>query len=285
MQNSKKTIFPQENDTLPLKPSLIRVFARLDFREKNNILHRKNGIICIFLAFTMVLFDSCAPAKNTVYFENLKKDTTLQNIVAPNFDLKIRNTDMLGILVASLSPDVAFYNAPQNTVGPLNGYLVDQNGDINFVKLGVLHVEGMTRKELKDTLQILLVPYLKDVVVSVGFLNRHITMIGAVTPTVIPMLTDNMTIIDALASSGDIGDKGRIDNILVIRDNNGAKDFKRLSLKDPSIFHSPYYYMHPDDIVYVEPVIVKTKITAFQVIQYITTGISLLILILNTVKL
>jgi polysaccharide export outer membrane protein len=285
MQNSKKAIFPPENDILPLKPSLIGIFATKHLREKNHILQQKNMIIWILLFFLIAFFASCAPAKNTVYFENLKKDTTLHNIVAPNFDLKIRKADMLGILVASLSPDVLFYNAPQNTVGPLNGYLVDQDGDINFVKLGVLHVEGMTRKELKDTLQVLLVPYLKDVVVSVGFLNRHITMIGAVTPTVIPMLTDNMTLIDALAASGDIGEKGRIDNILVIRDNNGAKDFKRLSLKDPSIFHSPYYYMHPDDIVYVEPAKVKAKITTIQVIQYITTGISLLILILNTVKL
>jgi polysaccharide export outer membrane protein len=285
MQNSKKTIFPPENDILSLKPSLVRIFAITHSKEKDNIFQPKNGIICIFFALTVVFFTSCAPVKNTIYFENLKKDTTLHNVIAQNFDLKIRKADMLGILVASLSPDVLFYNAPQNTVGPLNGYFVDQNGDINFVKLGVLRVEGMTRKELKDTLQILLVPYLKDVVVSVGFLNRHITMIGAVSPQVLPMLTDNMTLIDALAASGDIGQKGKIDNILVIRDNNGAKDFKRLSLKDPSIFHSPYYYMHPDDIVYVEPAKVKTKITGFQVIQYITTGISLLILILNTIKL
>ena len=72
-----------------------------------------------------------------------------------------------------------------------------------------LHVEGMTKKELKAKLETDLVPYLKDVVVSVGILNRHVTMLGAAGPQVLPMAIENMTILDALASSGDIGEKGK----------------------------------------------------------------------------
>ena len=89
---------------------------------------------------------------------------------------------------------------------------------------------------------------------SVGFLNRHITMMGAVSPQVLPILNDNMTLLDALASSGDIGAKGRPDNILVIREKDNTKEFKRLNLTDKSIFYSPYFYLQPNDIVYVEPV-------------------------------
>ena len=93
---------------------------------------------------------------------------------------------------------------------------------------------------------------------------------------------------DALAASGDIGEKGRIDNVLVIRDTaaaGSAKVFKRLNLENNSIFSSPYYYLQPNDIVYVEPVKVKTPLTTPQIISYIASGVSLLILILNTVKL
>jgi len=285
MQNSKKTVFHLENNILSLQVARAKDFARKHIKERAGNFRLKNALLYPFLFFVMAFFASCGPAKNTVYFENLKKDTSLRNVVTQDFDLKIQKADMLGISVASLSPDVALYNAPQNTVGTAAGYEVDKEGNINFVKLGVLQVAGMTRKQLKDTLQTLLVPFLKDVVVSVAFLNRHITMIGAVNPQVLPMLTDNMTLIDALAASGDIGDKGNVNNILVIRDNDGSKDFKRLSLKDPSIFYSPYYYMHPNDIVYVEPAKLKTKLTTLQVVQFLTTGISLLFLILNTFKL
>lgn len=192
---------------------------------------------------------------------------------------------MLGITVASLSPDVALYNAPQNTEGPFNGYKVDQNGNITFIKLGRIHAEGMTRKQLKDSLQRALIPYLKEAIVSVAFLNRHVTMLGAVGSKVLQMPEDNLTLLDALASSGDIGDKGKIDNILVIRDTGNAKVFKRLNLKDNSVFYSPYYYLQPNDIVYVEPAKIKTPLTAPQIITYITTGISLIFLVLNTFKL
>ena len=219
-----------------------------------------------------------------MYFKNLQKDTTLKNIVTRNYDLKIQKNDFLSITVSSLSPDVSFYNAPQNTSGSVNGYQVDTLGNIIFVKLGVLHVEGMTRKDLKDTLEKALVPYLKEAVVSIGFLNRHITMLGAITPQVLQMTTDNMTLLDALAGSGDIGNKGRTDNVLIIRETNGAKVFKRLNLEDNSIFYSPYFYLQPNDIVYVESAKIKAKLTATQVISYVTTLISLFVILKTVIK-
>jgi polysaccharide export outer membrane protein len=119
--------------------------------------------------------------------------------------------------------------------------------------------------------------------VTVGFLNRHVTMMGAVSPQVLPMVTDNMTILDALASSGDIGARGRMDNVLVIREKDNAKEFKRVSLTDKSIFYSPYFYLQPNDIVYVEPMKEKTKTSVPQIISYVTTGFTFLIFILDRI--
>jgi len=245
-----------------------------------------NGVIFIGLFFC--IFSACTPTKNSLYFYNLQKDTTLRNLVSKNYEPAIQKNDLLSIAVASLSPDNAFYNAPQSALGPLAqgtagtlaGYLVDTNGNIPFVKIGILHVEGMTRKALKDTLEKKLIPYLRDAVVSVGFLNRHVTILGAVNSQVLSMPGDNMTILDALAASGDIGDKGRVDNVLVIREKDDNKEFKRLNLTNNSIFYSPYYYLQPNDIVYVEPVKIKAGNTS-QIISYVSTGITLLIFILN----
>jgi polysaccharide export outer membrane protein len=238
------------------------------------------GLGLLILAFTIA---SCTNTKNTAYFQNIPKDTTLNNLVSKNFEPKIRVGDMLGITVSSLSPEnTAIYNAPQNAEGTLLGYEVDSSGNIEFIKLGTLHVAGMTRKELKEKLQKDLAPYLAQCVVAVGFLNRHVTMMGAVSPQILPLPNDKMTILDALAASGDIGDKGKADNVLVIRDKGNSKEFKRLNLTDESVFYSPYFYLQPDDVVYVEPVKKKAENTT-RIVGYVTSGLSLLIFIIDRI--
>jgi polysaccharide export outer membrane protein len=233
--------------------------------------------------FFLILFSSCTSTKNTIYFKDMQKDTTLTNLVSKNFEPKIQKGDLLSITVASLSPEnTALYNAPQNAQGPLTGYLVDENGDIQFIKLGTLHVAGMTRKELKTKLEKDLTPYLAQTVVAVGFLNRHVTMMGAISPQVLPMPNDNMTIFDALATSGGIGAKGRSDNVLVIREKDHSKEFKRLNLADKSIFYSPYYYLQPNDIIYVEPVKIKSDNT-MRIISYVTAGISFVLFVIDRI--
>lgn len=237
---------------------------------------QKHGFFfqCSAVAASLLMVSSCTTSKQALYFKNLPNDTTLTNLISKDFESKIQKSDLLGITVASLSPEnTALYNAPQNAEGTQAGYLVDENGNLEFIKLGTIHVEGMTRKELKARLEKDLTPYLAQSVVAVSFLNRHITLIGAVSPQVMPISSEHMTLLDALASSGDIGARGRMDNVLVIRNQGEDKVFKRLDLTDESLFYSPYFYVQPNDIVYVEPVKVVTNNTT-RIISYVTAAIS-----------
>jgi polysaccharide export outer membrane protein len=247
---------------------------------RSSVVGRRSSVV-LFLAF-MMIFSSCSTTKNTNYFQGITKDTTLTNLVSKNFEPKIQKADLLSITVSSLSPEnTTLYNAPQNMQGTASGYLVDENGNINFFKLGSVHVAGMTRAGLKDKLEKDLTPYLAQTVVAVGFLNRHITMIGAISQ-VMPITGDNMTILDALATGGDIGEKGMKDSVLVIRENGNAKDFKRLNLTDESIFYSPYFYLQPNDIIYIKPVKKKTENTT-RIISYVTAGISFAFFIIDRI--
>ena len=227
---------------------------------------------------------SCRTAKPTTYFQDLPNDTTLTNLVTKDFQTKIQAGDLLSITVSSLSPEnTLIYNAPQNSIGEKNGYLVDETGNIPFIKLGDLHVAGMTKKELKAKLEKDLTSYLGQNVVSIAIINRHVTLMGAISPQVLPITTESMTILDALASTGDIGFKGKTDNILVIREVGNNKEFKRLNLTDKSVFYSPYFYLQPNDIVYVEPVKDKSNRTP-QIISWITTGITFTIFIIDRIS-
>ncbi|HUZ60303.1 MAG TPA: polysaccharide biosynthesis/export family protein [Hanamia sp.] len=233
--------------------------------------------------FLIILLSSCSSTKNYTYFQDIPNDTTLTNLVSKNFEPKIQKGDLLGITVASLSPEnTLIYNAPQDLQAASQGaqgqapaYLVDENGNIQFIKLGTLHVAGMTRKQLKDTLEKELTPYLAETVVAVGFLNRHVTMMGGVSPQILLMAGDNMTLLDALAASGGIGEKGKSDNVMVIREKGNSRVFKRLNLTDKSIFYSPYFYLQPNDIIYVEPLKVKEDKT-LRVFTYISSVVSLI---------
>ena len=114
------------------------------------ILHGAQVYTVAALLFIISLLSSCSSTKKVIYFQDLPNDTTLTNLVSKNFDSKIQKGDLLSITVASLSPEnTAIFNAPQNSVGTLTGYLVDETGSIQFAKLGNLQVAGLTRKELK----------------------------------------------------------------------------------------------------------------------------------------
>jgi polysaccharide export outer membrane protein len=250
---------------------------------------------CNFLKLLSVIWllssvlSACKTSKQPTYFSDLTKDTVLHNLVTKDFQLKIRRGDVLGIGVTSLSAEGStLFTAPQaateSAVTP--GYLVDQTGNILFPKLGNVTVEGLTRDELKNRLMKDLLPYLKDPVVTVAFLNHKITIIGDVGgQQVLPMTGESLTILDALAKSGGVSKTGRSDNILLIREEGTDKQFKRLSLNNSAIFSSPYYYLRPDDILYVEtdPKKSTENNSTQKLIGYVTAGISFLFIIIDRI--
>lgn len=236
-----------------------------------------------FLGVVSFLLVSCGAERRTVYFKDMERDTTLTNLISKPAVTKIASGDLLAITVTSLSAEnTVIYNAAPDAMDGLSGYLVDSLGEIPFIKLGQVKVAGLTKTELSRLLQKDLEPYLGQNVVSVGIQNRHITMMGGVSPKVIP-LTRNMTLLDALAESGDIGEKGRIDNVLVVR--SGAegreKTFKRIDLNDKSLFYSPYFYMQPDDIVYVEPK--KPRMQTMQIVSFAMTTVTFILFTLDRI--
>lgn len=264
-----------------------------------NLMKKNSTILNIFfISCSVFLFTSCVPEKNLVYFQNLQKDTELHNVADNNIELKIRKNDMLYIGITSPDPvSTLVFNTPQGPVtssaqpGSIGnntiGYLVDKNGNIILYKLGVIHVEGLTREELKLRLQRELTPYLKDVVVTVRFLSNHVTILGEVSkPQVITMTTEKLSLLEAIGITGDVTITGRKDNILLIRETAAGKQFKRLNLTDNSLFNSPFYYLKPDDIVYVEPTKVKIRNSGNtpQTIGYLLTGISIIITLLLNLR-
>ena len=130
-------------------------------------------------------------------------------------------------------------------------------------------------------------PYLKDPLVTVRYLNHRVTVMGEVArPSVIPMPEEQLSILEVLGASGDITLTGKRDNVLIIRETETGKQFKRLNLENQSVFTSEWYYLKPDDVVYIEPndkkVTEEKRARTQQTVSLALSGISLVIIILNS---
>lgn len=222
----------------------------------------------------VIMMGSCGSSKQIAYFQNI--DTLSLAASKGLYDAKIMPKDELTITVLTTNPEVsAPFNLTVNSKvgssgqmssggGSLQGYLVDNDGDINFPVVGKLHVAGMTKTECEDMIKEKITPYLaktENPIVTVRTSSYRVTVIGEVgSPKVVPVTTGQMSIIEALAQAGDLSIYGKRDNVLLIReDATGEKHSYRLNLNDANLFNSPYYYLQQNDIVYVEPNKVKAK--------------------------
>lgn len=218
-----------------------------------------------FLAVCLVaLLAACASPKEVVYLQDVLpfKEEAIQK----EYEVSVHRDDLLAIIVNSKEPELALpFNMPlvtfqvggqNNTQQRLLGYLVDENGDIDFPILGKIHVEGLTRTQVTDLVRKRLVEedLLKDPIVTVQFLNFKVSVLGEVIrPGTFTLSGDRITLLEALSMAGDLTIYGKRDRVAVIRENKGKRTIQFHDLRSSELFNSPYYYLQQNDIVYVEP--------------------------------
>ena len=233
--------------------------------------------ICLYIVALCAIFmlDSCQSAKDVAYFQNV--DYVDLSASKGLYDARIMPKDELTISVSASDPaSVSMFNlAVTQTTGTndqirlssqqaLIPYLVDNNGDINYPQIGKIHVQGMTKNELQD--------YIADriaknfaaderPIVTVRMSNYRVTVMGEVTrPCVVNVSSEKMSVLEAIATAGDLSIYGQRTDVLVIReDATGQKTTHRLDLTDANIINDPYYYVHQNDVIYVTPNQTKAK--------------------------
>ncbi len=223
----------------------------------------KNFRIFLFSAVVSLILFSCTSTRQSQYFQGVFDTTQLSvlNIHEPI----VQKGDLLAIVVYSDNPEAtAIYNQPilasNTTSGVLNasgtpsqGYLVDSEGNIQFQGLGTIHVEGLSRRALSDTLLGRLSVYLTNAYTSIRFLNYKVTIIGEVLrPGIYTIPGERVNMLEAIGLAGEFSIYGRKDNVLIIREVNGKREFGRMDLRSPEAFTSPYYYLQQNDIVVID---------------------------------
>ena len=165
------------------------------------------------------------------------------------------------------------------------GYLVDDRGNIEFQGLGSIHVDSMSKSELKDTLNVRLKQFLSNPFVSVRFLNYKFTMLGEISrPGIYNIPGEHINLLEAIGLGGDLTFYGRRDNILIVRELNGKRTFSRLDLTKPEIMTSPYFNLQPNDVVYIEAnrkKVAANDQTFYRTVTITTSIVSMLAIIIT----
>ena len=218
---------------------------------------------CFFCLLSMV---SCTSSRN--YEQYLSFQNAKDSLAAALKETVIQPNDLLSIQVLSKSinqEQTALFNLFNVGISAANsntsekqlpiGYQVSAAGNIEVPLIGEVKAAGLTKRQLQNALAQKLAPYVKDPMVNIRFLQYNVNVLGEVKqPGIKSFPVDRVTIVDALSAAGDVGDYGRRDNIMVIREENGQRKHYIIDMTDSrKLFASPAYQLQANDIVYVSP--------------------------------
>lgn len=229
----------------------------------------KTNKIVLFMALVVLALasSSCVTTKHVRYLQDmpingLPISKTLEATVAPFDELRIQVVTKSGQNEELLKPFNQLHGNSGGSYagnssggnGSLSGYLVDSRGNIQFPVLGDLHVAGLTRLQLQDTIaaRITRNGYLKDPLVVARFMNFKVFMLSSSGGKVINVPNERCTFLEALAMAGGLDWYTRRDRIGVMREVGGKRVIHYLDPRSTDIFNDEFFVLQQNDIIFTE---------------------------------
>lgn len=228
------------------------------------------NIRLVALAVAVSVAASCASTSKVAYLQDIPDNGNMTVNVTPS-KIKVMPKDEISIIVNTHDAELSqLFNLPYagqrigahssqtgNFTQGVCGYFVDSEGCIDFPVLGRIKVQGLSREEIAQTIKQSLkeTNQLQDAVVTVDFMNLAISVMGEVlAPGRYYIDRDEVTVLDALSRAGDLTIYGVREKVMVIRNEDGTQKTYMLDLTSAqSLFASPAFYLHQNDVVYVQP--------------------------------
>ena len=247
-----------------------------------------------------ILFTSCVPTKDLIYLQDKSNGQAVQavNPVAMK-PYRLQINDIINVTIKAIDPKLVEMFSPtasgqqsNQTDQSLyfNGFTVDDHGNIRIPVLGEFNVLGFTAEEVRVKVENqLLAEYFNkeaNIFVSVKLAGFRYTINGEVgAPGSKILFQEKVNVLEAIANAGDITVTGDRKSVSVIRQLPHGTEIHNIDLTDISAMQSPYYYLQPNDYVYVKPLPQKAWGTGTTGVQSFTTIISILTLVTTTLLL
>ena len=244
----------------------------------------------------LVLLSSCISQKRIKYMQPAHEDSTNRVLFqTPEYqEYHLGVGDNLYIKVQSLDQKSnEFFNRDQQNRASgyndasiyLESYTVDQEGNIFFPFIGPIKVIGLTIDQTKLKIEEVMNKYLKETTIIVKLVNFNITFVGEIRrPGEYKVYQDKINIFEAISLAGDITDYGNKNEVKLMRMSDDGMVLHILDLTKEDILESPYFYLKPNDVIYIEPL--KGKQFAFATFPYalLFSTITTLIVLLTFIQ-
>jgi len=240
----------------------------------------------------------CVPNKKIVYLQDLNGAMdTLYPVSLSNY--RLQKGDIIGIDVKLATDNPILQNIFQQTQTAaaqagvqgggdfyyLTGFTVDDSGYVSLPIIGKILLEGKNIFQANETVQKTFKEYLSNVYTVVRLGGLRYSVLGEVRrPGKFMVLQNRMTIFEAIANAGDLTEVARRDDISIMRQYPDGTKIHKVNLLDEAIISSPYYYIQPNDVIYVEPLKIRalgTGANALQSLQAIATLLSITLLVIQ----
>lgn len=270
---------------------LLMVIGYICEASSNLTMNRQFLLIGVLLC---AVFTSCIPQKDIVYLQNKNEalDSTQIMVEQPKL-YRVQINDILNIRIKVLDQEnVTIFNpvgegnlnATSQERAYFDGFTVDIHGNIRVPTLGKFNVLGFTMEEIEDNIkERLLEDQFKEtanIFVTVKLAGLRYTATGEVaSPQTVTLFQERVNIFEALANVGDIPVTGNRKEVQIIRQYPDGQKIHTLDLTDRAVMKSPYYFIQPNDMIYVKPLKQKslgTGTTAVQTLGTVATVLSLI---------
>jgi polysaccharide biosynthesis/export protein len=229
------------------------------------MLDLKNNIISLVTIVTLFVMSGCVSQRDLEYLQAQDKNVKAYK-EADIADYKLKANDELYIQISSL--DEAATNVFSNggsqqnmNLGSLQpygasllSYTINKEGNLMLPIIGNIFVKDKTLAQVSSMIKDSLTNILSQPLVTVKLVNRYISVLGEVRmPGHFPYSQEKLTIYNALGLAGDMTIYSDRKEVVLARNENGKNVIIRLDLTRPEILESDYYYLRPNDMVYVKP--------------------------------
>ena len=261
---------------------------------------KMNKLLVLTGVLLCVLSTSCIPHKDTIYLQQKEPITdSLQVMVQQPKPYRVQVNDILNIRIKVLDQENAVIFNP---VGEVNlnagsaerayfdGFTVDVHGNIRIPSIGKVNVLGYTAEEIEEQLKTMLLEQqfkeTANIFITVKLSGLRYTANGEVgSPGTNTLFQDRVNIFEAIANVGEIPVTGDRKNVQIIRQYPQGQQIHSIDLTDIKVMQSPYYYIQPNDIIYVRPLKQKSLGTGTTAVQSLGTIATILSLVTTTILL
>jgi polysaccharide biosynthesis/export protein len=223
----------------------------------------KNILPLLILSF---LLTSCLTQRRIEYIQDKNLERALYTKKPPVYQVK--PYDELSVLINTMdefysgSFNQAFGGQGSGGQGGQGGgqttsitYPVDKDGFINYPILGKVQVRDLTVNEISDKIRKEFTGILNQPIVTVRLANRSFTVIHPVTGgSYVAYPKEQINIFEAIAMTGGIEETGDRSKVLLVREVEGKIVRKEVNLLKADVFESEYYYVNPNDLIYIRPI-------------------------------